>query len=100
MRTASRIGARALVLSASRSSLIDWLSVASQTVTSPQTASSFQSDVTIEKDGETVSAKSIMALLTLESPRGTRLRVRASGPAAAAALDAMQELFDAKFYED
>jgi len=65
-----------------------------------KTASSFRSDVTIEKDGETVSAKSIMALLTLESPRGTRLRVRASGPDAAAALDAMQELFDAKFFED
>lgn len=65
-----------------------------------KTASGFQSDIHIEKDGVSVSAKSIMGLLTMEGYQGTVFRVSASGPDAPAALDALQELFDKKFYED
>ncbi len=65
-----------------------------------KTASGFQSDITMEKDGVQVSAKSIMGLLTMEGYQGSVFKVSATGPDAAAALDALQELFDRKFFED
>jgi len=65
-----------------------------------KTASSFASDISIEKDGVSVSAKSIMGLLTLEGSQGTRLRLTATGPDAAEALDALADLFAQKFFED
>ena len=65
-----------------------------------KTASGFQSDILIEKDGVAVSAKSIMGLLTMEGHQGAKLILRAEGPDAPAALDALQELFERKFFED
>ncbi len=47
-----------------------------------------------------VSGKSIMGLLTLEGHHGAVLKVVATGPDAAGALDALQELVDARFHED
>ena len=40
-------------------------------------ASRFNAEVDVEKDGNVVSGKSIMALMTLEAVCGTRLRVPA-----------------------
>lgn len=65
-----------------------------------KTASGFQSDITLEKDGVAVSAKSIMGLLTMEGYQGAVIRVVARGPDAAQAVDALQDLFDKKFFED
>jgi len=47
-----------------------------------------------------VSAKSIMGLLTIEGYQGVVLRLIAVGPDAAAALDALVELVQNKFFED
>ena len=44
-----------------------------------KTASRFEADVEVEKDGNVVSGKSIMALMTLEAICGTVLKVSASG---------------------
>jgi phosphocarrier protein HPr len=65
-----------------------------------KTAARFVSDVTIEKDGVRVSGKSIMGLMTLEASRGTKLKVSAQGPDAAAALDALQALVEGGFDEE
>ena len=60
-------------------------------------ASRFDADVEVEKDGNVVSGKSIMALMTLEAVCGTVLRVTASGPQASEALDELEALVQRKF---
>ena len=62
-----------------------------------KTASRFEADVEVEKDGNVVSGKSIMALMTLEAVCGTTLRVSASGPQAQEALDELDALVQRKF---
>ena len=60
-------------------------------------ASRFNADVEVEKDGNVVSGKSIMALMTLEAVCGTTLRVTASGPQAREVLDELEALVSRKF---
>jgi phosphocarrier protein len=60
-------------------------------------ASRFDADVEVEKDGNIVSGKSIMALMTLEATHGTVLKVFASGPQAKEALDELEALVARKF---
>lgn len=62
-----------------------------------KTASRFDAEIEVEKDGNTVSGKSIMALMTLEATCGTVLKVTASGPQAAEALDELEALVARKF---
>lgn len=65
-----------------------------------KTASRYDCDITVEKDGNEVSGKSIMGLMTLEASFGTVLKVSADGPDAEEALDEIQALIDGKFDED
>lgn len=65
-----------------------------------KTVSQYQSDVVVEREGMTASGKSIMGLLTLEGYQGAVLKITATGPDAAQALDAIGELVAKKFYED
>lgn len=65
-----------------------------------KTVSQFQSDITVNKDGNMASGKSIMGLLTLEGYFGSTLTVTATGPDADEALKALQDLIENKFYED
>ena len=60
-------------------------------------ASRFDAEVTVEKDGNVVSGKSIMALMTLEATCGTVLKVMAEGAEAAAVLDELEALVQRKF---
>ena len=60
-------------------------------------ASRFDADIDVEKDGNVVSGKSIMALMTLEAVCGTVLKVSASGPQAKEALDELEALVARKF---
>ena len=62
-----------------------------------KTASKFDAEIEVEKDGNVVSGKSIMALMTLEAVNGTVLKVTASGPQAAEALDELEALVQRKF---
>ena len=52
-----------------------------------KTASRFEADVCIEKDGNRVSGKSIMGLMTLEAGPGVKLKVTAEGKDAETLLD-------------
>lgn len=60
-------------------------------------ASRFNADVEVEKDGNVVSGKSIMALMTLEAVCGTKLSVTAFGPQAEEVLDELEGLVKRKF---
>ena len=60
-------------------------------------ASRFEADIEVEKDGNVVSGKSIMALMTLEAVCGTVLKVSASGAQATEALDELEALVQRKF---
>ena len=62
-----------------------------------KTASRFDAHIEVEKDGNVVSGKSIMALMTLEAVCGTVLKVTATGPEAKAALDELEALVGRKF---
>ena len=60
-------------------------------------AAGFDAEVTVEKDGNAVSGKSIMGLMTLEAPNGAKLRLKATGPEAVLALDELESLIKRKF---
>lgn len=62
-------------------------------------ASRFKATVEVEKDhdGNVVSGKSIMALMTLEAVCGSVLNVSATGPEAKAVLDELEALVNRKF---
>ena len=57
----------------------------------------FESDISVEKNGNTVSGKSIMGLMTLAACQGTKIRVLAAGPDATEALDQIERLFESEF---
>ena len=60
-------------------------------------ASRYDCEVSVEKDGNVVSGKSIMALMTLEAVCGTVLKVSATGAQAQEALDELEALVGRKF---
>ncbi|MGB9711840.1 MAG: HPr family phosphocarrier protein [Dissulfurimicrobium sp.] len=62
-------------------------------------ASEFESDVRLIKDDAVVDGKSILEVLTLACPMGSRLKVRASGPDASAAVLALKALIESGFGE-
>lgn len=63
-------------------------------------AGKYECEIFIEKDGNTVSCKSIMGLMTIEGYPGSTMKVSATGSDAQDALDELEELFVNKFYED
>ena len=63
-------------------------------------ANRFESEIFVEKDGETVNGKSIMGLMMLAAGPGSRLQVRAAGPDAVQALLEIEALLKRKFDED
>ena len=62
-----------------------------------KTASKYDADVEVEKDGNVVSGKSIMALMTLEAVFGSVLKISARGPQAREALEDLAALVERKF---
>lgn len=65
-----------------------------------KTANRFRSDIIIEKEGMEVNDKSIMGLLMLAAPQGSRIGVSASGEDAEAAMTAIGNLIDDGFGEE
>ena len=65
-----------------------------------KTAELFQSDVTVEKEGEIpVSGKSIMGLLMLAVPLGEDITISVSGPDEEKAMQALCDLVNDRFGE-
>lgn len=63
-------------------------------------AGSFTSDIYVERNGQTVSGRSIMGLMMLAASTGTEIRVCAQGDDAEQALGAIKTLTENKFDED
>jgi phosphocarrier protein HPr len=63
-------------------------------------AESFNADVTVSRDGQTVPGTSIMGLMMLAASIGTSIVVDVSGPDAEAAMSALEDLVTRKFDED
>ena len=60
-------------------------------------ASRYDAEVEVEKDGNVVSGKSIMALMTLEATHGAVLKVTAAGKQAKEVIDELEALIGRKF---
>ena len=65
-----------------------------------QTASHFQSEIVVEKDGQVADGKSILDLMTLAAAYGTFITIKANGEDAQEALRALETLIDGRFGED
>ncbi len=59
----------------------------------------FESEILITKCNTTVNGKSILDLMTLVCPHGSKILISAKGPDAAEALNALAALFQTKFGE-
>jgi phosphocarrier protein len=59
----------------------------------------FHTDVVLEKDGYEVNGRSILDILTLNCPKGSRLTLRLTGIDAAEAMEALSVLIEGKFGE-
>jgi len=65
-----------------------------------ETASKFDADVSLVKDGVRADARSIMSVMLLAAEPGSEIRLEAAGPQAGEAADALDKLFQAKFHEE
>ena len=65
-----------------------------------KTATAFDAEVRVSKDGAEVDARSIMGLMMLAAGPGCCIDITAEGPQAEAALAALVALVAARFDED
>lgn len=65
-----------------------------------QTVESFDAEVEVSKDNQTVCGTSIMGLMMLAASMGTSIHVVTRGPQAEEALAALAELVEARFHEE
>ena len=63
-------------------------------------ANTFESRITVSRDGTRVDGKSMLGLLTLAAAKGARVVLSASGPDEDAAVAALAELIAGRFGED
>jgi phosphocarrier protein len=65
-----------------------------------QTASKFQSEVWMTRNGRRINAKSIMGVMMLAAGQGSVVTVDCDGPDEAAALAALGQLIESGFGEE
>lgn len=65
-----------------------------------KTSNRFESDISVEKDGEQVNGKSIMGLMMLAAGCGSKIRIKATGPDAREAVEELEKLITRKFDEE
>ena len=63
-------------------------------------ASTFEAEVQVAKDGQSVDARSIMGLMMLAAGPGSSIHISAEGEDAQAAVDALCARVSARFDED
>jgi len=63
-------------------------------------ACKYQSEITVSREGNSVSGRSIMGLMMLAAPLGSELEIAAQGTDAQDALAALTSLIAAGFHED
>jgi phosphocarrier protein len=62
-------------------------------------AAKYASDITVVREELEVNGKSIMGVMMLAAECGSTLQLKAEGPDAAEALDALERLIESKFGE-
>lgn len=65
-----------------------------------QTINQFDAEVKVSKDGQVVDGRSIMGLLTLAAPKGSKIHVEAKGKDAEEVVRAIEKLIEKKFHEN
>ncbi|WP_113907043.1 HPr family phosphocarrier protein [Aliidiomarina celeris] len=60
----------------------------------------FDASIKIRQDGKEVDASSVMCLMLLASQQGRQIDILTTGPEAEAALNAVEQLIEAKFDEE
>lgn len=65
-----------------------------------QTVESFDAEVEVSKDNQTVCGTSIMGLMMLAASIGTSIHVVTRGPQAAEAMAAITHLVESRFHEE
>jgi 16S rRNA (cytidine1402-2'-O)-methyltransferase len=65
-----------------------------------ETLRGYQCQVLLVKGDHEADATSVLSILTLDAPRGSKLLVKAWGPQAAEAVEALERLFDHRFGEE
>ena len=65
-----------------------------------ETAARFPCEITVSKDGNSVSGRSIMGLMMLAAHVGTSITVETSGPQAEEAMVALEALVASRFDEE
>ena len=63
-------------------------------------AESFEAEITVTRDGQTVGGTSIMGLMMLAAGPGSTLHITAQGPEAPEALEALVTLVETGFDEE
>jgi phosphocarrier protein len=64
-----------------------------------QTASQYQSEVWLSRNGRRVNGKSIMGVMMLAAAKGTQIHLEIHGPDEDAAMSALVDLINDKFGE-
>ncbi len=63
-------------------------------------ASRFESDITVSSGQTVIDGKSIMQITTLAATCGTKLTIKAEGPDAREAVEALRELVEAEDFDE
>jgi len=63
-------------------------------------ASQYKAESFVDKDGETVSGRSVMGLMMLAAVPGSKIKIRTQGIEAKQALEALKKLVENKFGEE
>jgi phosphocarrier protein len=63
-------------------------------------AAEFDAEITVSRDGQTVDARSIMGLMMLAAGPGSTIELKAEGPDAVAAVEALVSLVEQRFEEE
>ena len=65
-----------------------------------KTADKFKSDITVSNGQANVDGKSIMQMSMLAATCGTKLKIKADGPDAKDAIEALRELVEEKHFDE
>jgi phosphocarrier protein HPr len=65
-----------------------------------QLSSSYDCDINLTRDGQTVNGKSIMGIMMLAASKGTEIKVCTDGDDEAQAMEALLDLINDRFGED
>jgi len=65
-----------------------------------EVARKFKSRIWLEKDGQIADGKSVTSLLLLSAEKGSKVNIKAQGPDAQEAVEALMELIGNKFGEE